>query len=280
MLYQSVLDESAPYRIFVASMGGFPAHRHADIEFAYCLCGEFDILLDRVRYTVQKGDLVLVSPMISHEIPPSHDPARRVLTGILGPALLRGEFSVFAQSAPLCPVLRSAALSPELRSALLDAAHLASATSPAGRLSLLSSLFAITAQLVAVFPDRSERECGDLRGVAGIEPALELIRSGYRAPLTVEMAASATGYGKSNFCKIFRTVTGESFHRALNRRRIRAACDILSTTALPIAVVGAEVGLSEPKTFSRVFREIMGCSPHEYRRLPRGARVGFGGEGL
>lgn len=266
MLYQNILDESAPYRAFVASMSGFPAHRHADIEFSYCLEGEFEVILDRRRYTVHEGELLLVSPMVPHEIPPSYAPERRVLTCVLGPALLREAFSAFSEAAPPSPVLRTEEISDALRGALLLTAELATATAPEGRLSLLSSLFFIASQLVAALRTGSERERGDLRGVAGIEPALELIWHGYRAPLTVEMAAAATGYSKSNFCKMFRTVTGESFHRALNRRRIRAACDLLATTALPISAIAAEVGLPEPKTFSRVFRETEGCSPHEYRR--------------
>lgn len=267
MLYQNILDESAPYRVFVASMSGFPAHRHADMEFSYCLTGEFEIILDRRPYTVHAGDLLLISPMVSHEIPPSYAPERRVLTGVLGPSLLREEFSLFSEVPFPSPLLRESEIPSALKEALLLAAERSSATSHEGRLSLLASLFGIASQLAALLSQEG-REHGDLRAVAGIEPALELIWYGYRAPLTVEMAADATGYGKSNFCKIFRTVTGESFHRALNRRRIRAACDLLETTALPISAIAAEVGLPEPKTFARVFREVAGCTPREYRKAP------------
>ena len=61
-------------------------------------------------------------------------------------------------------------------------------------------------------------------------------------------------------------MTGVTFHRALNQRRIGIACDLLRTTDLPTAAIGAEVGLPEPKTFSRVFREVEGMTPGEYRR--------------
>ena len=36
-----------------------------------------------------------------------------------------------------------------------------------------------------------------------LQKALELIHSRYAEPITVEQAADITGYGKSNFCKIF-----------------------------------------------------------------------------
>lgn len=269
MLYQNILGDSAPYQVFVSGMNGFTAHRHADLEFSYCLAGEFTVLLEHQPYTVRAGELLLVAPMSLHEIPPSHEPARRVLTVVLGSALLREDFAPFAELAFRTPVLRPEALAggEALAEVLLRVAALAGSTAHADRLALVSGLFSVAASLAAELTGKdATAPAGDLRGVAGVEPALELIWHGYRAPLTVGDAAAATGYGKSNFCKIFRTVTGETFHRALNRRRIRAACDLLRTTDLPIAAVGTEVGIPEAKTFSRVFREVEGCTPGEYRR--------------
>lgn len=265
VLYQNILDDDAPFRAFLSGMSGFPAHRHADLELAFCLAGEFSVLLDRVPFTVGEGELLLVSPAVLHEIPASHSPDRRVLTVMLGPSLLREDFAPFRAAAFPRPVLRPEMLpgGERLAAALADAAALAGATAPGERLSLLSALFAIAAHLLAALDGGDTPPARG--GITGIEPALELVWHGYRAPLTVEEAAAATGYGKSNFCKLFRTVTGETFHRALNRRRIRAACDLLVSTDLPIAAIGAEVGLPEPKTFSRVFREIEGMTPGAYR---------------
>lgn len=272
MLYQNILGERSPYQAFVTGMNGFPAHRHADLEFSYCLAGEFSVLLEHRPYTVRAGELLLISPMTLHEIPPSQDAGRQVLTVVLGPSLLREDFAPFTAGSFRTPVLR-----PEqceggeaLSAALLRVAALAGSPTHADRLALLSGIYAIAAALVGELSLPTGEAAGDLRGVAGIEPALELIWHGYRAPLTVATAAAATGYGKSNFCKIFRTVTGETFHRALSRRRIRAACDLLRTTDLSIAAVGAEVGIPEAKTFSRVFREVEGMTPGEYRRQRKG----------
>ena len=272
MIYQNILGERTPYQAFVSGMSGFTAHRHADLEFSYCLAGEFTVLLEHQPYTVRAGDLLLVAPMTLHEIPPSHEPARRVLTVVLGPALLREDFVPFAGAAFRTPVLRPETLmgGDALTGALGRVAALAGSSTPADRLALLSGIFSVAASLAAELAGGdAPQPTGDLRGVAGIEPALELIWHGYRAPLTVEDAAAATGYGKSNFCKIFRAVTGETFHHALNARRIRIACDLLRTTDLPIAAVGAEVGLPEAKTFSRVFREVEGMTPGEYKRRSR-----------
>ena len=268
MLQQNILGEKSPYQMFVSDMPPFPAHRHADIEFSYCLEGEYELMLDRRRYTVHAGELVLVAPMLTHEILPSSARGRRVLTVVLGPSLLREDYAAFAAAPFKCPVIRPEALTSEheaLCEALSDAAALAGQYTTIARLARTAALFRIMAILAACLPTATEEKGPDLRRIAGIEPALELIWHSYRTPITVEHAAAATGYGKSNFCKIFRAVTGETFHHALNRRRIQAARDLLGGTDMPIATVAAEVGIPEPKTFSRVFREIEGISPSEYR---------------
>ena len=272
MLYQNILGEHAPYQAFVGTMSGFPAHRHADLEFSYCLSGKFSVLLDRTPHTVRAGELLLVAPMVLHEIPTSHDPDRRVLTVVLGPSLLREDFAPFSGTAFERAVLSPAALGGDgLKAALDRVAALTGSTAHADRLALTGALFSIASHLATALTRETPSESRtDLRGVAGIEPALEMIWHGYRAPINIDMAAAATGYGKSNFCKIFKTVTGESFHSALNRRRVRVACDLLRGTNLPIADVGVEVGIPEPKTFSRVFRSIEGITPGEYRKQARG----------
>ena len=272
MLYQNILGEHTPYQAFVGTMSGFPAHRHADLEFSYCLSGEFSVLLDRTPHTVRAGELLLVAPMVLHEIPTSHDPDRRVLTVVLGPSLLREDFAPFSGAAFERAVLSPAALGGDgLKAALDRVAALTGSTAHADRLALTGALFSIASHLATALTRKTPSESRtDLRGVAGIEPALEMIWHGYRAPINIDMAAAATGYGKSNFCKIFKTVTGESFHSALNRRRVRVACDLLRGTNLPIADVGVEVGIPEPKTFSRVFRSIEGITPGEYRKQARG----------
>ena len=88
----------------------------------------------------------------------------------------------------------------------------------------------------------------------------------YASPLTLDDAASATGYGKSNFCKIFKEITGDTFHNVLNRQRIQSACDLLKETNLPISDIAIQIGFGEPKTFCRIFRSITDMTPRDYRK--------------
>jgi AraC-like DNA-binding protein len=81
----------------------------------------------------------------------------------------------------------------------------------------------------------------------------------------VDDAANATGYGKSNFCKIFKLAYGESFHKILNRHRIENACYFLGETDFSVAEIAEKVGFIDIKTFYRVFKQVTGRTPCEFR---------------
>ena len=52
----------------------------------------------------------------------------------------------------------------------------------------------------------------------------------------------------------------------LNRQRIKSSYGLLSETTMSIAEIAQEVGFGEAKTFCRVFKNIAGITPGEYRK--------------
>jgi AraC-like DNA-binding protein len=118
---------------------------------------------------------------------------------------------------------------------------------------------------LAVFTEEKGEE-PDYSRVKNIERALDLIYYNYKNPITVDDAAAITGYSKSNFCKIFKLTVGEGFHQALNRRRVDNATAMLKVTDASISEIANQVGFCEAKAFCRVFKDIMGVSPGQYRK--------------
>ena len=52
----------------------------------------------------------------------------------------------------------------------------------------------------------------------------------------------------------------------LTHLRINAACDALSDTSKIISEIAFSCGYSNLSNFNRQFKQIMGCSPKEYRK--------------
>ena len=67
-------------------------------------------------------------------------------------------------------------------------------------------------------------------------------------------------------CKIFKNITGETFHNVLNSHRIKNACTLLKSTDFSIEEIATRVGFNGSKSFCRIFKDIKGVSPGSYRK--------------
>jgi AraC-like DNA-binding protein len=65
---------------------------------------------------------------------------------------------------------------------------------------------------------------------------------------------------------LFRVAFGETPAAYLSRRRIERAKDLLRSANLTVTEVCLLVGFSSLGSFSSRFRQLVGCSPSEYRR--------------
>ncbi len=270
MRYEKIRCDRDPYKLWIGAMSPFGEHRHGDYELAYCLEGSLDIILDKQTVSVKEGDLLIIPPMTAHCVNEEKG-HRRFLCVILGVSFFKGYYSSISDFAFPSNVISLDPALPDrlrIRRVLEDTVKLCSSADRTAELMKAGNLYHLMAMLIQHF-SRSTSDLGtarkDMTKVANVERALELIYSSYMEPLTVEQASEASGYSKSNFCKIFKQVTGSSFHKLLNAHRVSNACNLLSDTELRISEIAREVGFGETKTLCRVFREEMGMSPLEYR---------------
>ena len=84
--------------------------------------------------------------------------------------------------------------------------------------------------------------------------------------------ASVSGVSAAHFARSFKRAFGLPPHRYLLTRRIERATALLRDTDLPIIEVAYETGWNSLGTFGRIFRDIAGKSPGEFRELDQAAR--------
>lgn len=282
MIYQSLMVGKDLYFVSVGDGTGFQAHRHPEIELSYCISGSYDILVGSQRLCMAPGDLVLVSPMTAHEFPESTCPTCRKLTVEVGPALLDSYFLPFNSMAVPYRLYRleeapPACLQGRLKGLLDEIAEYYVNKTEYSDLLMKGNTLKVSALLLQLLQTErpGEDSTSALQDITKIEKALEIIYSRYAEPLDIETVSAACGYGKSNFCKIFKAVTGETFHNMLNRYRIEVACLHLQEKDLTVEKIAYAVGFSDAKSFCRVFRNQMGETSGAYRKRIR--RISRGG---
>lgn len=75
----------------------------------------------------------------------------------------------------------------------------------------------------------------------------------------------------------FKDCLNTNYKSVLSQFRVRYAEALLATTDMPVVDISIESGFSSDRTLSRVFCDMNGISPGEFRRRRRGRRNGNGG---
>lgn len=113
----------------------------------------------------------------------------------------------------------------------------------------------------------------DLDGSQGSR-IVHFINGNYDAKITVESLCEKFGVSHTTLNRIVRESSGMTVNKLINRTRISAACVMLRDTALPVVEIVYRTGFSDVSHFGRVFRNITGMSPGEYREK-HGIRPGY-----
>ncbi|MDF2960174.1 MAG: transcriptional regulator, AraC family [Paenibacillus sp.] len=95
---------------------------------------------------------------------------------------------------------------------------------------------------------------------------IHYIHSHYRDPVTLSGLAEKFGVSSSYLSEEIKRHAGQGFVRFLQEVRIRHACSLLSSTEMTGIDIAIEVGFGSFKSFSRIFRELRGMTPGEYRK--------------
>lgn len=79
--------------------------------------------------------------------------------------------------------------------------------------------------------------------------------------------ASIAGLSRMHFASQFRTATGLRPHQFLLRRRVRRSKDLLRDRTMAIAEIALTVGFQTQAHFATVFKNIVGCTPRQWRLI-------------
>ncbi|MWV45393.1 response regulator [Paenibacillus sp. HJL G12] len=102
-------------------------------------------------------------------------------------------------------------------------------------------------------------------GHAEMKAAIEYIGQNYDKPLNMATVSNHVSLNYSYFSETFKHFTGMSFVPYLKKVRIDKAKDLLEETHRKVYEIADQVGFENVKQFNRVFRELEGVSPMEYR---------------
>ena len=229
-------------------------HIHDDLEMIYNIRGSTVAVLDNTEYYVNPGDVFLAFPNRIHGYRDLDD--REGFVIIFSNDLYKALFGTFMEKMPQNPVVPKENLPGDFLDQLEQIWELCSSGQELWAQGLYLTLLA---QILAGM---------DLIPVSGspdtIKTILAYCFSHYQEPINLDSAARTLHLNRFYISHIFKERMGMGFSSFINMLRVEHACGLLDKEK-NITEIAFASGFSSTRTFNRVFREIKGMPPREYK---------------
>lgn len=275
-LYQELEMESRfvdTHRDTSYSNANVGLHSHTFYELLYCrnTCGA-EYLVGAERYRLQKGDVILVAPGISHRplLPETMpEPYQRDVIWIstefmplLRQAVQDVQFAQLRQSS----LLRTAGTQWEIIGQLFHNGVVeAEKRAPGWELAVIGNTVTLVSCLYRALLDRNAVPM-QAEKPERLEQILAYIEAHLAERITLAEVAHQFFVSESTVVQLFRKKMGVSFYRCITQRRLIAAKTLIEQGQL-LEDVAARTGFSDYSGFYRAFKQEYGISPRQYRSL-------------
>lgn len=248
-------------------------HSHSFFELICCRnsCGA-EYLVGAERYRLQKGDIILVPPGVSHRplLPENMtEPYKRDVLWISMEflSMLQHQFpdqQLYEQTGTR--LIRTAGTDWEF---IGDLFHTGVQESEKKAPGWEAFVIANTVQLI-VHLRRAiiEKTAKSMRAEKPelLDQVIAYIENHLSEKITLSDVAHHFWVSQSTISQTFRSKLGISFHRCVTQQRLIAAKALILEN-MPLEEVSERVGFSDYSTFYRAFRQEFGVSPRQFRRL-------------
>ena len=258
------------------SLNNVPMHWHSEFELNRIVSGAGEFICGDAHFTAKEGDFLLIPTNMLHAAYPleNHDLVYQVL--VFHPVMVGANTNDRCTIECIRPLMNgsiqlSGAIGPdsqnyaEIKAAIDCIFSCVSGNLPQLDLLLKSELLRLFWLLDQtanpVIPSETSISYTEI-----IRPALEYMMENLHENITIDRLADVSHLSKSYFMNCFKKAVGMGAIEHLTHLRINTACDALSGTGKMISEIAFSCGYSNLSNFNRQFKQIMGCSPKEYRK--------------
>lgn len=246
-------------------------HWHQCLEILWISKGYGIVVVDNQHYTARPGRLFIFPPFRLHKVQvdasvshPYHRTTMHIDNGEVLAALRdfprqQHQFSLLSASEAPAQVCDLSERSAFVEQILADFGALENEGPHR-----TSDVAFLVMQLMAFLPARPE--AWQPRNPTVSARIMDWIERHYSEKFSLARLAREMGLSRSYTSRLFRQQTGGSLHEYLLSRRIKRACELLRSTALPVETIAAAVGFSDVTWFITSFKKMMNSTPLQYRK--------------
>lgn len=243
----------------------FPAHLHISIELIYINKGRKKIKIGETEYSLNQGDIAVVFPNTVHSYI-DYDEEKDGAEGTVITLIIFNHTQYFEFKERLSgitattPVVRKENIHDDVKyciGALLE--NLDKKESPR----LASLYMQIILERLSPYLGIVQNQNVVPKNLIG--KVIMYISKNFREKISLDILSKEFSVSKEHISRVFSETLNMRLNQYVNTMRINYAKELLISTDLNILAIGMESGFENQQTFNRVFRELSGISPKEFR---------------
>ncbi len=255
-------------QIAVACDMDFPEHLHDHTEIIFVLENQLEVNINGVRKALSAGDCAVIFPEQVHSY---HSPAaNKVYLLIFDNSLVGSFLHMIKKYCPLNPFLGADILPEDVKlvfdrlSALIPENNTDFGGEAEGR--KLLSVAWIQLLLALVIPVLQLEKNRKPESMDLTFRLVAYIMEHFQEPLTLELLAKELNVNKYYLSHTLSNSLHMDFRQYLNRIRMEYAMQAIQSNERPLTEIWMEAGFNSQRSFNRVFRDVAGMTPLEYRK--------------
>lgn len=265
-----------PVNVFNTDVQVFPPHWHERIEIVYVLGEELKIGVNNIVYTLHKRDILIVGMGEVHYFLMQPQKCDRIIVHF--------ELSLFGSLAnsisgrrllnpliPFCPDNELSAFSIHafFERIILAIQQETQLKEKGFEFILGARLYELAAGIIRYIPN--EKLCAaemnkQMKKLQLLEQVAQYVDRNLYREITLEEVSKHVNFSMYHFTRFFKDTTGMTFWQYLNNYKVSKAANYLINTTDTISEIAFNSGFNSIKTFNRVFKQIKGCSPSEFKK--------------
>ena len=248
-------------------------HYHDYIEYIYVLDGKFKVIINDEKFNLEKDDFLIIYPGEPHGFYRNDENSYRYMVLKFLPDLLytkphtTNTFNHYINIRDK-KSLRIIKSNPELKEHMSKAIMNFESEEYGSDFFLRSDLFSVCA-VVLSHMDKNNKELLKSNAMTSVQmPVFKLIHEleNSVASMSSKEAAKFCGFSLGHFSRIFKSVTGMTFHEYTRKLKIEDAQRLLACTDDSITNIAYSLGYCSSSFFTKDFKAVKGITPMQYRK--------------
>ncbi len=265
-----------PVNVFNTDVQDFPPHWHERVEIIYVLGDELKVGLNNSVYTLHNRDILIINMGEVHYFLMQPQKCDRII--------IQFDLSLFEEIANnissrrlLNPLITSSAprdsnafsVHEYFEHNILDISKEIKHKDSGYEFFIAARLCNLAAGMIRYIPNEKLCSAEKNKQMAKIE-LLEKITNYIDRNLNEEISllevSKHVNFSMYHFTRFFKEATGMTFWTYLNNYKVSKAANRLINSSDSITEIAFKSGFNSIKTFNRVFKQVRGCSPSEFKK--------------